>query len=746
MRISQRDKVQLGCSSTRISFQNPNSPERIPNRESDIDFSDVFGGPPRKSINEIRQGFCREITGNSCAIDEDREPQISGNPLFRYGEKPVFGEEIVNRSRYTSEDFYDDIFRGDQSVSSSPRLPARNPFSSSPGSRILSPVWPLPGAVNPFGTLAPFSLPARLSSADLLSAASVKGSLYRTDEGATGQTYSSSNCMSRFSRQTIRDVLRADVCSTSFQSKLSDEFYVSGARPVEDPKLDGVEAGLPDKDFKRSEFPNDGGRFHFSIHKWASKGVPLVMSLWKTSSSSSKSKEKSRMERSLSSNGRVENDIWASETHTAEMSNDSPSAKSEMSTSSGVKYEKQGDGFIVHSSTEETTTTRQTVGGSFPAVPNYVPIDSFHTSDVEVPRIVNYNSTEKEREVLTNCMKKPWPEAEKEVSELTVDVVDFNLEPLCSMSHNIEEKKGNNKIITEDGGKLSMVETKEHKSLNADSVLGCEEVEMFTLQHSLQAPGKNEGKAGVAGKVKQFAKIFNQGSLPKSVMNVDAHNLSCRWTDRGSFKLESEAKVISKEKLREKPLPDIRRKKTCLDTPRTVNGTHTSRKLQSDANHVHKISELSSAQEDNLASCSESTFGGFEASLLDIDITCPEEILIKELSEGPEKPSESGDHLEEIKVIESKIVQWSKGKEGNIRALLSTLQYVLWPNSGWKPVPLVDIIEANAVKRAYQKALLCLHPDKLQQKGASSHQKYIAEKVFDILQEAWDHFNLLGSL
>jgi hypothetical protein len=69
--------------------------------------------------------------------------------------------------------------------------------------------------------------------------------------------------------------------------------------------------------------------------------------------------------------------------------------------------------------------------------------------------------------------------------------------------------------------------------------------------------------------------------------------------------------------------------------------------------------------------------------------------------------------------------------------LLSTLQYVLWPESGWKPVPLVDIIEGAAVKKAYQKALLCLHPDKLQQRGAAMHQKYIAEKVFDILQVLW---------
>ena len=69
------------------------------------------------------------------------------------------------------------------------------------------------------------------------------------------------------------------------------------------------------------------------------------------------------------------------------------------------------------------------------------------------------------------------------------------------------------------------------------------------------------------------------------------------------------------------------------------------------------------------------------------------------------------------------------------------IMQVLWPESGWKPVPLVDIIEGNAVKRAYQRALLCLHPDKLQQKGAALHQKYIAEKTFDILQVTYSISN-----
>ena len=44
------------------------------------------------------------------------------------------------------------------------------------------------------------------------------------------------------------------------------------------------------------------------------------------------------------------------------------------------------------------------------------------------------------------------------------------------------------------------------------------------------------------------------------------------------------------------------------------------------------------------------------------------------------------------------------------------------------------------MKRSYQKALLYLHPDKLQQKGASSDQKYIAAKVFEILQVFYFEF------
>lgn len=94
----------------------------------------------------------------------------------------------------------------------------------------------------------------------------------------------------------------------------------------------------------------------------------------------------------------------------------------------------------------------------------------------------------------------------------------------------------------------------------------------------------------------------------------------------------------------------------------------------------------------------------------------------------------------EMEALNEDIRLWSGGKEANIRLLLSTLHQILWPNSGWYEVAVVNLKETSQVKKAYQKARLCLHPDKLQQRGATLAQKYVAQKVFSILQDAWATF------
>ncbi|GAU25909.1 hypothetical protein TSUD_376280, partial [Trifolium subterraneum] len=78
--------------------------------------------------------------------------------------------------------------------------------------------------------------------------------------------------------------------------------------------------------------------------------------------------------------------------------------------------------------------------------------------------------------------------------------------------------------------------------------------------------------------------------------------------------------------------------------------------------------------------------------------------------------------------VDVQIKRWAAGKEGNMRALLSSLQNVLSPDYGWQPVSLTDMITSASVKKVYRKATLCIHPDKVQQKGANLEQKYTAEK------------------
>lgn len=61
------------------------------------------------------------------------------------------------------------------------------------------------------------------------------------------------------------------------------------------------------------------------------------------------------------------------------------------------------------------------------------------------------------------------------------------------------------------------------------------------------------------------------------------------------------------------------------------------------------------------------------------------------------------------------ILDWIEGKERNIRALLSTLNTVLWEGeTRWKPVSMADLVTPDQVKKYYRKAALIVHPDKVQ--------------------------------
>lgn len=89
--------------------------------------------------------------------------------------------------------------------------------------------------------------------------------------------------------------------------------------------------------------------------------------------------------------------------------------------------------------------------------------------------------------------------------------------------------------------------------------------------------------------------------------------------------------------------------------------------------------------------------------------------------------------------VDAKIASWRDGKKDNLRALLASLDNVLWEGSGWKKVGLHELVVANKVKIVYMKAIAKCHPDKIST-DASTEVRMIAGTVFATLNEAWDKF------
>ncbi|KAF2734609.1 hypothetical protein EJ04DRAFT_543466 [Polyplosphaeria fusca] len=89
--------------------------------------------------------------------------------------------------------------------------------------------------------------------------------------------------------------------------------------------------------------------------------------------------------------------------------------------------------------------------------------------------------------------------------------------------------------------------------------------------------------------------------------------------------------------------------------------------------------------------------------------------------------------------VDAKLVSWKGTKADNLRALLGSLDKVLWPEAGWNKVNMSDLVMPNKVKIIYMKAIAKVHPDKISQ-TATTEQRMISAAVFATLNEAWDKF------
>jgi hypothetical protein len=87
--------------------------------------------------------------------------------------------------------------------------------------------------------------------------------------------------------------------------------------------------------------------------------------------------------------------------------------------------------------------------------------------------------------------------------------------------------------------------------------------------------------------------------------------------------------------------------------------------------------------------------------------------------------------------VDARIAAWKTGKETNLRALIASLDTVLWDDimAGVK-VGMHELIAEKQVKIKYMKVVARLHPDKLQAGRTSVEQRMLASGAFGVLSEA----------
>ncbi|XP_039061699.1 J domain-containing protein required for chloroplast accumulation response 1-like [Hibiscus syriacus] len=625
--FSQRESILLG-------YSPPNTP--------DIDFNDVFGGPPRgSSAQETRHRFSGDTDSYSpSGFGSSDETSYCASRLSGLREKAVFGEE--GRRQWRS-DFYDDIFGGNESCSPSKYetketfalSQARLPFSTSLPTRFRGMEVPTYGSPTPTRTT------------------------WRSKDGSS--THYASSPLSTFSNQQKVEP-KNDFQSSYPLSALSHE--LSTANQVED-------------------------SINLTNHHQTEEMVNSVRG-------NGKLQENNRLQKCSSAKGWTSCENMATES-ISELDNSFRSTDRMSANAKSFRVERDDNATLssrIHSRTE----------------------------DRERVQFIREDDTPKSEPEIDVCDKQ---ESEtKKAHTKTLELLFHDDDHYQRGNDGVSKNYGTKDISEKSRKKL-------YEILDDENVKKPDTPNMEGSTRRVKGFPRNSGDNGkgrVRGKIKDFIKIFNQDATPKPKPDTVRETRDSRRPERHSIKPEYEPSDGVTDRVVKFRMPDKQEKKS------------SSQVII--ASHMFK----GAAEKETNTSVTDPVSNGFNTIIEDPTDSIDENFTIEDLTPEEKIFPDFGIDPEEIKAIDAKIQQWSSGKGGNIRSLLSTLQYVLWPNSGWKAVPLVDIIEGPAVKRSYQKALMCLHPDKLQQKGAASGIKYMAERVFDVLQDAWTHFNSLGSV
>lgn len=82
-------------------------------------------------------------------------------------------------------------------------------------------------------------------------------------------------------------------------------------------------------------------------------------------------------------------------------------------------------------------------------------------------------------------------------------------------------------------------------------------------------------------------------------------------------------------------------------------------------------------------------------------------------AKAAEQEAEDAEKLSKTDEVNARLVAWKAGKEQNLRALLATLDTLLWHGAQWKGAQMSDLIDIKKCKITYMKAIAKVHPDKL---------------------------------
>lgn len=112
-------------------------------------------------------------------------------------------------------------------------------------------------------------------------------------------------------------------------------------------------------------------------------------------------------------------------------------------------------------------------------------------------------------------------------------------------------------------------------------------------------------------------------------------------------------------------------------------------------------------------------------------------------AKAAEQEAEDAEKLEKTDNVNARLAVWKTGKEQNLRALLATLDTLLWPGAQWKGAQMSELINPKKCKITYMKAIGKVHPDKVKKKKKRFIRLFFLNNLFLNISLVYISFRLM---